>query len=130
MIFLADEYASVAIEKTVAGFDFVYLKSKNEDLTDDTRSEFEVYREHLKLKNENQPVKIQMDFISFSTYSGAVQFTVKTGMGLKNSFKWKSDFFTTESAHWVGGRFGIYAIGNANADENGSVLFKSIKVRH
>ena len=130
MIFLAEEYASVAIEKTVAGFDFVYLKSKNEDLTDDTRSEIEVYREHLKLKNENQPVKIRMDFISFSTYSGAVQFTVKTGMGLKNSFKWKSDFFTTESAHWVGGRFGIYAIGNANADENGSALFKSIKVRH
>ena len=130
MIFLADEYASVAIEKTVAGFDFVYLKSKNEDLTDDTRSEFEVYREHLKLKNENQPIKIRMDFISFSTYSGAVQFTVKTGRGLKNSFKWKSDFFTTESAHWVGGRFGIYAIGNANADENGSALFKSIKVRH
>ena len=30
----------------------------------------------------------------------------------------------------VGGRFGIYAIGNAEADEKGSALFKSIKVRH
>ena len=130
VIFLADEYASVAVERTAFGFDFVYLKSKNEELSDDVRVENEVFRKELPFENDKQPVKIRMDFTSFSPYSGAVQFCVKTGASFRNSFSWKSEYFSTENAHWVGGRFGFYAVGKPEVSGKGSAVFKEIKILH
>lgn len=125
IIFIGDEYASVAVERTKESFSLVYIKSENTKLTDVIREETEVQRISLALEPDNQSVCFRMDFIPFSEYSGAVQFTVKTDKVFR-PFKWKSDFFTTENAHWVGGRFGLYAIGK----EKGSVLYYNIKVRH
>lgn len=125
MIFVGDEYASVAIEKTDTGFDLVYIKSENTELTDTTRTEKEILRIPLNILPENQTVKLRMDFVPFSVYSGAVQFTVQSGKFF-NRFKFKSEYFGTENAHWVGGRFGLYAIGNIS----GSVLFYDVKVRY
>lgn len=124
VIFSGEEYASVAIEKTLDGYELIYLKSENRDGTDDVRFEREIQRIKLPLTSSFPAVKVRMDFIPFSDFSGAVQFTVKTGF-LSTSFKWKSEFFSTENAHWVGGRFGVYAIGNSA----GSVQFYNSKVR-
>ena len=125
IIFIGNEYASVAIERTAEGYDLVYLKSKNTDLTDIVREETEIERIHLSITNPSQCIKFKLEFFPFSEFSGTSQFTIKTGTIL-NRFRWKSDFFTTENGHWVGGRFGVYAIGNTD----GSVLFYNIKVRN
>ena len=66
-----------------------------------------------------------MDFYPVSIYSGCVFFSVKAGYFF-NKFSWKSDYFYTENAHWVGGRFGVYAIG----EKTGNVLVYDSKVRH
>ena len=125
ILFMGEEYASVAIERTKEGLDLVYLKSDNFYLTDSKRRETEVARIPLPQFNEENGIKFRMDFTPLSMYSGAVQFTVKAGNFFKK-FKWKSDYFSTENAHWVGGRYGIYAVGNID----GSVLFYNIKTRH
>lgn len=125
LVFMGDEYASVAVERGKAGFFLVYIKSQNTKLTDVIREESEIQRIPLVLEPDNQSIRFKMDFIPFSEYSGAVQFIVKAGK-VFHQLKWKSDFFATENAHWVGGRFGLYAIGN----EKGSVLYYDIKVRH
>lgn len=125
VIYIGDEYVSVAIERTKEGFDLVYIKSKNNELTDIIRFEEEISRIHFHLEIDNQPIHFKMEFIPFSIYSGAVQFTVRTG-DLFRAFKWKSEYYSTENAHWVGGRFGLYAIGNIK----GSALFYNVKIRH
>lgn len=125
VIFAGEEYASVAVEKTKTGYDLVYLKSVNKALSDIIREEKEEMRIPLHFESDNYQVKFKIDFINFSDFSGAVQFTVITG-GLVKRFKWKSEYFSTENAHWVGGRFGLYAIGNTK----GTVLYYNVKVRH
>lgn len=130
MIFIGDEYASIAVERSEYGFDFVYLKSKNNYLSDDTRDEIEIYRTPMQLDSDSQPVKIRMDFISFSAYSAAIQFSVKSSNFCKKTFSWKSEYFSAENAHWVGGRFGLYAVTKKNAESKGSVLFTKVKIRH
>ncbi|WP_147613461.1 glycoside hydrolase family 43 protein [Treponema pectinovorum] len=125
IIFSGEEYASVAVERTFNGFDLVYIESQNKELTDEVRTEKVKMRIPIKLSKANQTVKFRMDFIPFSIYAGAVQFSVESGVFFK-TFKWKSEYFGTENAHWVGGRFGLYAVG----DVFGNVLFYDVKVRH
>lgn len=125
VIFLGEEYASVAIEKTAAGFDLVYLKSENTEKTDIVRTEKEEARIKLKAGGENPTVRIRMDFFQSSDCSGAVQFKLYEG-GFIRKLKWISGVWTTENAHWVGGRFGVYAVGKSK----GSVQFYNVRVRY
>ena len=130
MIFMGDEYAAIAVERTSLGFDFVYLKSKNLDLTDETRDEIEICRKQLPLTSDGQPIKMRLDFISFSAYSGAVQFSVRSKNLVRTTFSWKSDYFSADNAQWVGGRFGLFAVVKKGVEEKGSALFTDVKVRH
>ena len=102
----------------------IYIKSVNNELTDARRSEKEVDRVVLPDIGD-RGIRFRMDFMPFSIYSGAIQFTVTVGTIIKK-FKWKSEYYSTENAHWVGGRYGLYAIGNVD----GNVLYYNVKTLH
>ena len=125
IIFLGEEYASLAVERTETGLDLVYIKSKNKKLTDIVREEHEEMRHPIPKDLVSSALNFKMEFIPFSDYAAAVQFTVRCG-GIIWPFKWKSDYFSTDNAHWVGGRFGVYAVGNGK----GSVNFYNVKIRY
>lgn len=125
LIFQGEEYASVAIERTKNGIDLIYLNSVNSEFTDDERDEVILKRITIATENIPSEIRFRMDFYPVSIYSGCVFFSVKAGYFF-NKFSWKSDYFYTENAHWVGGRFGVYAIG----EKTGNVLVYDSKVRH
>ena len=124
VIHQGEDYATVAVERTDRGIELIYIKSVNNELTDVRRSEKEVDRVVLPDIGD-RGIRFRMDFMPFSIYSGAIQFTVTVGTIIKK-FKWKSEYYSTENAHWVGGRYGLYAIGNVD----GNVLYYNVKTLH
>ena len=107
MIFLGDDYASLAIECRTEGFALVYLESENPG-GDDTR--FERIIERIPLSpSDVKAIRITLSFSATSPTGGTASFTVDAP-GFPAS--WHSPEYQTKNAHWVGGRFGVYAVGH------------------
>ncbi len=125
IVYSGEEYAALAIERTVNGLEMVFYKSVNKKLTDMVRDEEEEYREVIPFNVNQERIALKLEFIPFSVYAGAVKLSI-SGTGFIKRFKWTSDYFTTENAHWVGGRFGLFAVGNSK----GSAYYYNVKVRY
>lgn len=107
MVFLGDDYASVAIECRTEGFALVYLESENPG-GDDSRTERIIERIPLSPHDIGQ-IRITLDFNATSATGGTARFSVNApGFPCE----WHSPDYETKNAHWVGGRFGVYAVGH------------------
>lgn len=111
MVFLGDDYASVGVECRQEGFSLVYLESISNG-GDDCRQERII--EDIPLSSRDvAAVHIVMNFKATSQTGGEAFFTVSApGFPME----WKSPSYATKNAHWVGGRFGVYAVGQASGE--------------
>lgn len=120
VVFLGDDYASVAIERNDEGFAMVYLESSGNG-GDDLRTEKVIERIPLSEKDIHA-VHIELDFCATSSTGGTASFTVSApGFPMK----WHSPSYETKNAHWVGGRFGVYAIGQGKGSVQVAPLCRS-----
>ena len=122
IVFLGKTYASVAIERTADGFALVYFEADGDG--DVVRSE--LVKDRLSLTpTDARAVQLNLHFEKKDERTGVVTFSAKIAGDAKtgaNTTEWTPSAapFVAEKAHWVGGRFGIYAVGK----QKGSVLFR------
>ena len=115
IVFIGNEYGSLAVERTEEGLDLLYFEGYTSETSEFERLESELHRVSIPDSSafRNQIVNFKLEFIPIGQYEGLAVFELSIG-----KFKWHSEPYSTEEAFWVGGRFGVYAIGK----EKGKVL--------
>ena len=106
IVFLGGEYASVAIERAEDSFALVYFVSVGSG--DERRTE--CVKDRLPLADGVRDVQFRLQFAKQDERTGAVSFSAQA-----DGATWipADQPFVAEKAHWVGGRFGVYAVGGA-----------------
>ena len=104
IIFLGNEYSALEIEKRADGFYLVQIVSSGSENGDETRKESVVFE--AKLSKSVNSVVLKMKFAGEGRL-GKTVFSCGTEGG-DGKIDFVSEPFTTENAHWVGGRFGWF----------------------
>ena len=106
IVFLGKTYASVAVERTANGFALVYFEADGDG--DVVRAELVKDRLPLASADDARAVHLALHFEKQDERTGVVTFSAQT-----NGTAWKpaAKSFIAQKAHWVGGRFGLYAVG-------------------
>ena len=123
IVFLGKTYASVAVEHNADGFALVYFEADGDG--DVVRSEF--VKDRLLLTAEDaRAVQFKLHFEKKDERTGIVTFSAETSANGSAQVKWTPSAapFVAEKAHWVGGRFGIYAVGK----DGGKAVYSSIVI--
>lgn len=124
ILFIGGEYASVAVERDVAGYKLCYLESEDDPSDEEKRIERVVDRVSLPEDCDMSRILFTLSFTPDSDKTGASVFNV-FAMRKKGSFSWQPHAapYKTSNAHWVGARFGVYAVGSGA----GKVIVSDIK---
>ncbi len=122
LIFMGGSYASLALEKSGGEVKVLYLTSKD-DGSDKKQSENIENKIIFDKRYSNNLLNLKICFKKTGERSGKAVFLIQTG-GIFKPFKWQSPEYECGKAHWVGGRFGIYAVGK----ESGCVTVSDIKI--
>ena len=123
IVFLGQRYASLAVERQKDGFSLVYFESEVAD--DEVKNERVIDRFFLSVPEDARALQFKMHFVKKDERRGEVTFSA--GLGSEaDSAEWipASEPFIAEKAHWVGGRFGIYAVGKESSDSRGKAVFR------
>ncbi len=119
VVFLGDEYASIAAERVNGVFRIVYLESYGSERGDDVRSE--KIKTAFEIKNIDDYTLVSLHAIFTSDKKGSrVDFCYDLYNDLAEITESKPDEglrFKTRNAHWVGGRLGVYAFGSNTNEE-------------
>ncbi len=113
IVFLAGQYASLAVEHTSKGYELVYLESENDPKDDDKRIEKIKGRYELPADTHIEDMQLTLHFVPDSDRSGTTSFTAVISEQTKVSM-WAPNVppYKPGNAQWVGGRYGVYAVGN------------------
>ncbi len=119
IVFLGKYYATLAVERNENGYSLVYLIAEGDG--DEARTERIIDRFPLLSAEDIHTLQFKMHFAKKDERTGLVTFSLELGKDA-DSAEWipAATPFLAEKAHWVGGRFGIYAVGK-NA---GKVIFQ------
>ena len=119
IVFLGKTYASVAVERGKDGFALVYVVADGDG--DIVRAELIKDRLPLASAEDARAIELALHFEKQDERTGIVRFSAKRGA---NTSEWipAAKPFVAEKAHWVGGRFGMYAVGA----EKGHVVISNL----